>query len=754
MTTTLTVQAVITAVDRLTGPLRGMAQQVGAISGTFQKAGAAATAFGAASGLAAAGAMQVFAGVAAAGREELDRALRHFQAMGAATDEQRIRLETMIMDMAPRLGMGAMQLIEGATNLVQAGFEVSEILDTSKVQILEMIATAAKGAGESIDEMATSLIALGRQFNMPWDTAEDKAETIRRFLGLAAFAPQLSPDTFMSHIRGLTRFGGLAYRLGLRPEEASALQSLMAIAGYKGAEGGNALSAILTRFITPTPAARQWMRQAGFDYHRVMQLDLSRIRDADALISGLETGLGMDLSKHRAWMARNLAKITPETDIFRFQDWMAEQLGNRLGLKKGDVIKRGIIRKGIQRFFTAGGAAINVVALLEEMAKLPVDAFKDFAGLHRLKQAQVLALQENLKVYADLLRRIEEGAPGAEQRMAGPKLEGYAYQLDRLRASIESLRSAMWNAGFGNWMEKLTKRFADFADSLRQIDPAVLNGIAKALTTLGAAGAGLAAAGAAIWAIGGALSAFGALATSPFWGPVIAAGGLAAYLFGDDFLSLFKVKTYDPFGTPISPAGEFLNELKATFDKIGDAFKSIIGFGGELIGILEGVGRSVANLFGMDLTNSPLMRGFVNFGNVMGEIRANAEYIEGLFNSLTASVRGEETAPRLPDPNSFWGRYELLGRMLPHLLGTEAAPQPQSAPAPAQPVEPVQTGWLDAIKSLFQSQPPPVAKLEGAGTVNVNIKVDGPGKVMSTTLSDDGKNIKLKTGESNPDVAR
>src|SRR5690606_13474646 len=124
------------------------------------------------------------------------------------------------------------------------------------------------------------------------------------------------------------------------------------------------------------------------------------------------------------------------------------------------------IRKGIQRFFTAGGAAMNVVALLEEMAKLPVDAFKDFAGLHRLKQAQVLALQENLGVYAEFLRRVEQEGAGASTRMAEVKLEGFAYQMDRMRASLESLRSAMWHSGFGEWMGTFTIRLANFADSL------------------------------------------------------------------------------------------------------------------------------------------------------------------------------------------------------------------------------------------------------------------------------------------------
>lgn len=737
--TTLNVQAVITAVDRLSPQLATIGGRVAAMQRRFNGAAVAAAGLGQGAGIAAAG---IIAAVAS-GQAELDGAIRSFQIVGTATNRQRGEMRALANDVAVKLGVPQLELIQGATELLQAGLNVEDLTErgSNGVTMFQNIGEAAKVAGSTIGDMAKELVVLAKAFEMPWANSAERMESMKQLQGLAIVAPRLSPDSPTEHVRALAEFGAIAAQLGIAPKEASALQSVLSSAGFVGSRGGMALKTILQRLVNPTPAAQAQMSAAGFNFGKIFRTDLASL-NADQIINGLGMG-GVHAEKARAAINRHLKKGRDGGDTLDILRWRAEledQVSSSLGLKKGDAQNRRIIKKSLDNIIAAKQGGLNVVAFLEELQKMPIAAFKDLFGLHHATKGAVLKFRQSLSSYEGFRDQIDAQAPTAVSDGLIIKLAGFDYQVRRLSAAWTSFKDNLNTTGtFGAVLDKIS----DTLKSLTEMDPARLDMLSKGIAGLGIGLAGIAAASAGVWAV----AKLGALLTGPL-GKVLMAGGLTAWAGGFN---------PDQAGG-VAPVLRLLQEGGA--------------LAGELTGLFDDVATAALGLAGINFTGSAIIKGLGLMSETLASIRGAIEYIRG--------------GGTIGDHNKDWGLGDLLkpfdaegyarrkrGEAEPE--GWNLNPMPNGLPAPYD-------DWWGQFKSWWSADPaalgasggadtsaivqrldsplqvrmsePPIAKLEGSGSVNVTVRVAGPGELTSVSAADDGKNIKLNTGGGMPDTNR
>ncbi|WP_072394283.1 phage tail tape measure protein [Hyphomicrobium sp. CS1GBMeth3] len=746
--TTLNVQAVITAVDRLSPGLAAMGGRIAAMQNRFNSAATAAASFGQGAGIAAAGLITAVT----SGQYALDKALRQFQVVGSATDKQRQEMRSLADQVGVKLGMPQLDLIVGATELLQAGLEANDLLGKGSdgVTMLEDMASAAKVAGESIASMAADLVILAKSFNMPWATGQDRLESMRQLQGLAVVAPRYSPDSPTEHVRALAEFGAIAEQLGISPREASALQSTLSLAGFTGSRGGMAWKTILQRMLNPTPAAQAQMMAGGFNYGRIFKTDLSGLT-ADTFINALGMG-GVHAEKARHAINRHIRSGVAQGDDLNLLKWKADledAISSSLGLKKGDAQNRRIIKKGIDNITATTQGGLDVVAFLEELQKMPVAAFKDLAGLHHATKMAVMNTQEALRQYREIYTRAEREAPFAIREGLKVKLEGFAASVDQLGSAWTAFKNSLSTTGtFGAVLDKIAAALR----GLSEMEPGRLDMLSKAITGLGIGLAGLAGASAGVWV----LAKLGAIMTGPL-GKLIAAGGLAA-LFGGFEQQQFNINGAIQNGP--SPIMELLGELATT--------------GSELVGLIDDIGKAVAEMGGIEIAGSSLVLGLTLMSATLRDIRQSIEFFRnfqftprensGLMDFLKPFdaqeyARQKRGGPlpgdgerswwnplpdRLPAPyDDWWSRFKSWWSADPQQLGGNVEGLGNSA-------------VVDRLNSPLQVtlSEPPVARLEGAGTVDVRVRVEGPGELTGVSAADDGKNVSLKTGGGMSDTNR
>jgi hypothetical protein len=457
---------------------------------------------------------------------ELDKLQRHIAFIGELSEEGRISVRKLIEDTSYVTGLGQVELTKGMDDLIAAGMSVEELLTktASGETIFERIAKTARGANEPVEAFSENLKALAAQASLPTTGAEGAA-TYERILGLLAIAPALSPDTTGGHALGLYHFLGNATLLGMSIEEASALQNTLSRLGYRNAAAGTALKTIFARLLKPTPAAIAEMEQAGFDYNAVMGGDRSRLLEADRLVSTFnETGRLPKMSKKLINGVMKVIKENQGKSVFAITAAIEDKI---VKTGKWTAAQKQAIKKAAEIFVRESGIRdVDPEIFLRELAKLGPEGIAQLTGIHRAAQGAALTSASALEIYRETLAGLSARMTGAIDESFS-KQEGWAMTVDRLSAAFQNLRNAIWDSGYGNQLESLASRVADFVQSLSEADPAKLNSLAASITAVAAAIGALMAAGITMKSLAmlaGLLSLFGV--TAPAW--LVPALGLAA----------------------------------------------------------------------------------------------------------------------------------------------------------------------------------------------------------------------------------
>jgi len=528
---TLEVPVRISAIDNLTAGLSNIAGHIGNINQQFRTfGGIQQNIMRAATALPSMGAATFILQQQA----ELDKQARLFQAFGNTTEEQRRNLTSLINEVAPKIGVKHLDLMKGATELVQAGLEATDILSKNDrgVSFLERIARAADAADEKVEALATDLAQLAFVGKFPFKTSAEKMSTFEMLSGIAMAAPSFSPDKPRMHAQALAQFGPILMpmMLGDNPTaedsykamlQASALQNTLAFA-FRGSLGGQGLKSIFQRVMSPTAASIDQMVLNGFDYGRIFNFKDGSKAPPDALIKMLLAG-GIDVAPHRDMIAKHLDTFYGSNeDPLVARGKLTKDLGDELGLKSNE---RGRLSRGVNNFFALMQGKFNLEAFLEELMKLPPAAFKDVFGLYHAPKGSVLRGAEALSMYHRILEGLTERAPTALDTMSATRTEGWAFQTRRFEASLQTLRNAMWDSGSGAMLEGMLARLNNKLLELANMDPSKLNAISNSLLLLAGSTAGVTALGFAIGALNMALTPLIAFLTTP-----LGAGTVGAFL--------------------------------------------------------------------------------------------------------------------------------------------------------------------------------------------------------------------------------
>jgi len=494
------------------------------------------------------------------------------------------------------------------------------------------------------------------------------------------------------------------------------------------------------------------MIAGGLNYGRIFKTDLAGL-NSDTFINALGMG-GVHAEKARSAISKRIqAGLAQgsELDILRRKASLEDDISGALGLKKGDAQNRRIIKKSIDNITATKQGGLDLIAFLEEVQKMPVASFKDLFGLHHATKGAVLSFKASLSQYKSNLEQVVRLSAGAIDEGLAVKLEGFAFQVDKLGAAWTFLKNSLSTTGsFGAALDKMSGAMIGIAS----MDPPKLDKLSKGITGLSLGLAGLAGASAGVWV----LARLGAIMTGPL-GKILAAGGLAA-LFGGITPQQFNVNGASQNG----PA------------PLLDMFNEAAGLAGDLVGAMDDVAKSALGLAGIDFAGSTLITSLQLMTALLRDARQSLEFFKSadisnenkewgigdLFSPFNAQEyarkkRGDPAPEgrawwnpmpeRLPAPYDSW--WDSFKNWSPDGMSSHF---PRGAPSSGLDTSAV-IQRLDSPLQVIMFEPP-VAKLEGSGSVTVTVQVEGPGEVTGVSAADDGKNIKLNTGGGMSDTNR
>jgi len=249
------VQAVMSLVDNITGPMRAVESQLAA---TERRA----TSLGQRMGMlaksmlpvaAAAGALLLGFGGAVGAAADFEQALSRVSAVSQATAEEQAALRRAALDYGASTVWSALQVAQAEEYLAKAGFTVKDNL-AALPAILGMASAGAIELGRAADIGSDILSAFGfeaSQMSRVADVLTKTFTTANTDLGMLG-------DT-MKYVAPVARLAGLEF------EETAAMAGMLGNIGIKSGQAGTALRTMLSRLASPAGEASRLLRSLGVD---------------------------------------------------------------------------------------------------------------------------------------------------------------------------------------------------------------------------------------------------------------------------------------------------------------------------------------------------------------------------------------------------------------------------------------------------------------------------------------------------------
>ncbi|MFI3210914.1 MAG: phage tail tape measure protein [Peptostreptococcaceae bacterium] len=213
------------------------------------------------------------------------------QATLGATKEEVEVLKDKALELGSTTSFSASQVADAFGYMALAGYDNQQMLDSIN-PLLDLARAGNMELASASDLVTDSMSAMGKE------TGE-----LSEYLDMVAMTSTKSNTSVEMLMDAFIQTGGMAKTLGIDTAELSSTLGIMANAGFKGSEAGNALSTILTRLANPTTEAA-----AGLDALGIT------VFDTEGNFMGLENVLGQlnvafeDLTaEEQAYYAKNIA---------------------------------------------------------------------------------------------------------------------------------------------------------------------------------------------------------------------------------------------------------------------------------------------------------------------------------------------------------------------------------------------------------------------------------------------------------------
>lgn len=767
--TTLTTYAVIQGVDRLTGPLRGMASQVRAMNNAFMSTGRATSRMG--RDLTYGFTLPAALGIAAVLREakefskfELGVSIAQIddKALSAADGFEKIKKNTKeikghVLDIAKQIGVSPTRLMAGAEAITKMGIDGKVAPEYAKF-------AARLGMADptfAIENAAEFLGVMGKVWQFPADATAhtQRLETTANRLALAANKSRLSVGSLEEGVR---QFAPLSAALGVSESDTYSLLAGGVNAGFGATEIGTALKSTLIRFTKPNRDAYGIYQQLGIDRNKFIDFSAASPEKVMGILGSQNPGVFSPKERQKLLKQLRAGSAAGLMNDPGFTDKFLGQLYTAAGATTEEDRDR--LTEGYLQAVNQGGGNVKLVELFAELKKKGVSLPQlstMFEGRHA---ARLMAMISHIDDIKELSKILTEAGPLTLEKINELYNDSLYGQLEQTAAAWERLTITMADTGV---FRTVTEVFHDLSEALASMDPETVSLLTKGIMGMAAAGPALWMAGSAMRVIGGAWALLGTNFGR-------AAGARAAFALGDMAggarlaAGAFSAMRASLVGAAIALGAVFVyknwDTITAGLDKFSETFAGEMGTPemvarmAELKGHLADAAAAFERISGINLGDAD-----ITYFTVMTEAaKILAWHLGNVVDLLNFIARAAEavTAPATnsgPTPLKYsgysgyrdWGQAPPLSNPLTGgVLDNPSMPRGTSQPFTPQQMsdtkEPVARINMDTIKSF----------LTGWINVKVSGKVDGATVTTTATgaLSGDAKNVKMNTGVSMPDV--
>lgn len=727
----LRANAIITAVDRFSGPMARMSAAMNTLVG--QSAGIAAAGRRMGSAMTGPGSL----GATMAGGAFLATQLKFEEAMNrtqAVLDIQPIEtmkpLRDEILRVAEAYPAMRTEIAKATTELAQSGMKMETVR-----AVLEQTVKGAMASGESIATVGMGVTDVVMGMGLPFKTAAEQMATFARANDTMAAGATLWNQNYAQFLSGLTRGGPIAAAAKLSLEQLSVMLGLLANAGFKAERGGVAISSSLMRIAAPTKQAREAVRALGIDLSQYVKASPEfRNIGADGLVANLEEEMGQEgaLGDQLRGQIESILKNPSVTgDRAKLGLALNEAIIGALGVDQSSTQDREKIAQTVQRFLSSAFSQVDVIGALREMAAKGghenIAFVSQFFGKHHGGKMAALMRAIFQGYYDEGLKALEAKAPGATDRFAGIMMQGFVGAWHRMTSQFDAFLERLATSGVLDTVTDAFKRVTDAINRLGQTDPTLL----KWITTAGLVVGVLGPVGFALGGLATGISAIAAAMALPGVMTLLAAGGIAALLGGG---TVFQGKWennldgLEPYQTA-APIAETWARLKSLFGEVWGLANDIAGTIGDLM-------SRAAELFGMTSGESVFVAGLRTMN---GFLKESADSVRVLRENLQAIKDFRFTDLKMPSMMD-WMPTGLARR-------AAAAVMPQKDELPPLAQHPIQ--MIQDIKSWAPT------KVEGNATIKfepIRVEVTGPGRALNPDQQPAEQTVPLRTGQGLGDI--
>ncbi|MFN4098140.1 MAG: phage tail tape measure protein [Pararhodobacter sp.] len=253
---TLTSQLIVSLIDRVTAPARGVAATVERLQDAQRRNNARMDEMRGrmvdAAAMAYALARAVGGPVRAAA--DFETAMNRVTALSGATGEQFDQLRQQALELGRSTQFTASQAGDAMGFLAMAGFEANQILGAMP-GTLQLAAAAQMDLAQTADVVSNILTGYGKDVS---ELAHVNDVLVKAFT---------SANTDLLQLAEAMKYAGpIASAAGVRFEETAAAISLMGNAGIQGSMAGTSVRGALTRILNPTKQVTTAMQGAGLSF--------------------------------------------------------------------------------------------------------------------------------------------------------------------------------------------------------------------------------------------------------------------------------------------------------------------------------------------------------------------------------------------------------------------------------------------------------------------------------------------------------
>lgn len=339
------IRYVFEAVDKVSGVMSNISSNVEKSQRTFsafRQVGATVTA----AGVAMAGGL----GFAVKKAAEFDSAMSEVKAISGASGKEFKQLETKAREMGATTSFSASEAAEGMKYMALAGWDTKQIMGGIG-PVLHLAEAGALDLGRASDLVTDSMAAMGLE-----------VKDLPKYLDQVAQTSRKSNTDIDALMEAFVIAGGTFRQFNVPTAEAAAMLGVLANRGFKGAEAGTAMNAIMTNLTSGTGQAGKALEELGISAF-----------DADGNFKGLEVVL-LEVKEKLAGMteeeqAHYRAMIAGKEHMKSFQSLLNGLGEEYTGLKDDITNSNGALKEMRDEMKNnLQGALENLSSAFDEMA--------------------------------------------------------------------------------------------------------------------------------------------------------------------------------------------------------------------------------------------------------------------------------------------------------------------------------------------------------------------------------------------------